>query len=300
MDRAKKAVLVPIIFFSFFQFPLTLKELRRYLWRWELSLDQIKEIIKKLPGVNSDGGLIWYGKFTHDRKLKDKLAKEFWAKVIRRRWIFANVPFLSQAFVSNTLAYDNVHYGSDIDLFLIGRHRHLWTMRAFLVFWLNFWGLRVRGLDRHGRFSPEFFISDYALNLKPVTLDQDYYFSFWLADLVSVWPDGEYGALHKDNGWVKTDLPIAWRSPKARSFVGLKPSLFRRLAERILSGRWGEGLEHILHRAQDKLIDENLERIGVNPEVITGENIIKLHFNDRRAQVRDTIERELHEVLGKD
>ncbi|OGB74293.1 hypothetical protein A2V68_00840 [candidate division Kazan bacterium RBG_13_50_9] len=300
MDKAQKAVLVPIIFFSFFQFPLNLKELRRYLWQYELTPLEIEEVLKRLPQAQRADGLVWWGRFTHDRGLREKLAREFWAKVARRRWIFANVPFLDQAFVSNTLAYDNVHFGSDIDLFLIGKHRRLWTMRAWLVFWLNLFGWRVRGMDRHGRFSPEFFISDYELDIKAIALDRDYYFSYWMADLVPIWPAGEDELFHRHNRWAQKDLPIAWRSPKIRPLVWLKPSYFRRLAEKLLSGRFGEWLEQLLYRLQAKVIDRNLERMGVNPEVITNENIIKLHFNDRRAQVRDAIERDIREVLGED
>lgn len=297
MDKKKKSVLVPIIFFNFFNFPLTLKELRRYLWRCELSLEEIQQIIKQLPGVQIREDLIYYDNHKLDRDLKEKIAGKFWGRVACRRWIFSNVPFIKQVFVSNTLAYNNVHHNSDIDIFIVGQKGRLWTARAFLLLEFNLFGWRVRSINRYGKFSPEFFVSEAALNLRKVVLDNDYYLSFWLADLVSIWPDSESTLLKRANYWFKEDLPIAWRSPKIKPFTTLKPSYFRLLMERFLSGKWGDILEEKLHSIQSRIIQHNLKRLGVNPEVVVNKDIIKLHFNDRRAEVRDVIEKRIYETL---
>lgn len=293
MDKAKKSILVPIFFFSFFQFPLTVKELRRYLWRDELSEDEIRGIIKEIPRIRFENDFVWHGELANDRELKKKISGKLWSKVKRWRWVFSNVPFLTQVFVSNTLAYDNVYRRSDIDLFLIGKQGRLWTTRAFLLFWFNLFGLRVKSVNRYAKFSPELFISDQSLDVRSLTLNNDYYFSFWLADLTPIWPDGRSGAFRQTNSWFKDDLPIAWRSPKDKTFTLLKPSLFRMLAEKILSNRLGGKLEKMLYRVQSRIIKKNIERLGVNPEVVINENVIKLHFNDRRARVRDDIEKKL-------
>jgi len=297
MDKKVKSVLVPIIFFNFFNFPLTPKELRRYLWQYELSLEEIQEIVKQLPGVQIKGDLIYYDNLKIDRNLREKIADKFWGRVAWRRWIFSNVPFIKQVFVSNTLAYNNVHRNSDIDIFIVGQNGRLWTARAFLLVWLNLFNWRVRSINKYGKFSPEFFVSETALDLRKVALDKDYYLSFWLADLVSIWPSSESLLLKKANYWLKENLPIAWRSPKIKPFVTLNPSYFRLLVERFLSGKWGNILEEKLRSMQSKIIQHNLKRLGVNPEVIIDKDIIKLHFNDRRAEVRDVIKKKLYEIL---
>jgi hypothetical protein len=299
MDEIKKSVLVPIIFFSWFGFPLTLKELRRYLWRSELSEEELKKVVRLLPKINYEQDLIWYGEKTDDRLIKSELAKIFWQKAKRSRWLFANTPFLREVFVTNTLAYDNVKQGSDIDLLIVGRSGRLWTCRAILLLLLSWFRLRVRGVNKHARFSPELWLGDNALDLKGIALDNDYYLAFWLADITQIWPGGEPKNLWQANPWLKGQLSIAWRSPRIRDWPIIKPSYGCLLIERWLSGRWGDLIEQRLMKKQKAIINKNLVRLGVNPSVVLGDNIIKLHFNDRRAAVRDAVERGLNEFLAE-
>lgn len=297
--EVKKSILVPVIFFSWFKFPLTLKELRRYLWRTELSEEQLNNALKEIPGVHYQGGWIWRGELWGGRSSQANLAIQLWSIVDRWRWLFANVPFITQVYVSNTLAYDNANANSDIDLFLVARSGRLWTARLFLLIWLNLFKLRVRSAQKFGKFSPEFFVSESALDLSALAIEHDYYLSYWLADLVPIWPDGEHRRLRLANSWVGKDLPIAWRSPKMKTYPYLRPSQFCIIIEKLLGGKWGDRLETEAYYRQKKIIDKNTKRLGINPSVITTRDIIKLHFNDRRALVRDAIEGVLNEPARK-
>ena len=297
--RDKKSVLVPIIFFSWFKFPLTLKELRRYIWRNELTETEILATVAALPEVHWNGELVWWGEWTPERELKDKLARDLWRQVGRWRWLFAQIPFLRQVYVTNTLAYDNANPNSDIDLLLVGQPGRLWLMRAILLTILSWLNLRVRSMNRFNKFSLEFFVSERVMNVKRVALTKDYYLTYWLADLVPIWPDGEHRQFRQANQWWREELPLAWRSPKIKQYRYLSPSWLRQGLEKILSGRWGDGLEDWAYTKQRRIIELNLRRLGVRPEVIVNRDIIKLHFNDRRALVRDAIEQTLHEIVGK-
>lgn len=300
MDELKKSALVPIIFFSWFKFPLKLKELRRYLWKIELSEEELKKVVRLLPKISYEQDLIWYGEKMGDRSSKTELANDFWQKTHRCRWLFANVPFLREVFVTNTLAYDNIRRGSDIDLLIVGKSGRLWTCRAILLLLLSWLQLRVRGINKHAKFSPELWLGDSALDLRAIALDNDYYLSFWLADATQIWPGGEPKGLWQANPWLKEHLPIAWRSPRIKDWPTVRPPHGRLLVERWLGGKWGDRLEQKLKLAQQKIIQKNLSRLGVNPSVVTEDNVIKLHFNDRRAAVRDAIEGALSELLAED
>jgi hypothetical protein len=295
MNSDKKAVLVPIIFFRRYQQALSIRELRRYLWQTELSEYQIEEIVKVISRLKLKEGQVWLDDDAQDSLERTKLIKTFWHKVKRWRWVFSNVPFLLQAFVSNTLAFGTVNSDSDIDLFLVGKSKRLWTMRAFLLTWFNLFGLRVRNTNRQAKFSPEFFVSEAALNLQPLLFDHDYYFAFWLADLVPIWPDNVNGGIWIANSWNKQNLPIAWRSPKRQSLVPLKSSVFKWLCEKVLAGRIGDKLENWLKRKQERVIMRTNERLGINPSIIMNSDVIKLHFNDRRMQINSEIEQTLKE-----
>lgn len=298
MDKVKKSVLVPIIFFSWFGFPLTLRELRRYLWQHELTEDEIEAIVRDLPGVVYRGGLIWLGEAVSDRVELERRALRLWRQVQRWRWVFANIPFLRLVFVSNTLSYNNVRAGSDIDLFIVTQADRAWTARAWLLVWMNLFNLRVRSVNRASKFSPEFFVTETSWNLQAIAIPDDYYLSFWAADLVPIWPGREAAAFRQANRWLVRDLPIAWRSPRQVSYPSMRTSVFASTVEWCLRGSWGHRLEQSLRRYQSAIIRRNLTRLGVNPQVITDANTIKLHFNDRRGEVREAINRSLHEILG--
>ena len=298
--EAKKSVLIPLIFFAWFKFPLTWRELRRYVWGRELSEVELRLIVKEFSRVRQVGDLVWRGDFSSlERSTAATLAAELWGQVARWRWLFSYIPFLSQVYVSNTLAYDNAKANSDIDLLLVGQSGRLWTMRAGLLVLMNLFNLRVRSVNRWKKFSPEFFVSQRGLDLSKVALPKDYNLVYWLVDLVPIWPDGEHHSLRQANQWVKPHLPMAWRSPKIRQWRYLQPTIFRKAIEGILSGKLGDHFESWAYNKQRRIIDRNIRKLGVNPSVVYNRDIIKLHFNDRRAQVRDCIESGLHDLLGK-
>ncbi len=249
--------------------------------------------------MNFQEDIVWYGDFQNNRKTTKEISNKFWNKIKRWRWIFSNIPFLSQVFVTNTLAYDNVDKNSDIDLFLVGKQGRLWTARAFLLFWFNLFGLRVRSKNRYAKFSPEFFVAEDKLELETLLINDDYYFNFWLADLVQIWPENDCYTIWKSNLWIKDNLPIAYRSPRGKGFEPCKPSFFRRLFERILIGEFGERIERRLMNVQKEIIGRTTKRIGVNPSVVVDPGVIKLHFNDRRELVRDFIKEKLNEFLAE-
>ncbi|MFH0912280.1 MAG: hypothetical protein V1807_01325 [Patescibacteria group bacterium] len=297
--EVKKSILVPLIFFGWFRFPLSLRELRRYLWRRDLTEEELISSLKEIPQIRSESGWLSWRGMTGDRFTSAVLAHQLWSQVKKWRGLFSYIPFIKQVYVSNTLAYDNAHSNSDIDLLIITAAGRTWTARLFLLLILNLLKLRVRSLKRFAKFSPEFFISEKSLSIHNLAIEHDYYLSYWLADLVPIWPDGEHRQFRADNSWFNQDLPLAWRSPKLKVYRYLRPSLWRRIIEKILVYQIGNQLETWAYYKQRRIIEENVKRLGVNPSVVTTRDIIKLHFNDRRSLVRDAVEQTIHDLISK-
>ena len=296
MDKKRKSVLVPILFFDYYNYSLELSEIKRYLWQENLSDAEIKEVLNNCKGIKHQHDLFGYKKVYDNREEKDKIARYLWGVVKKRRWVFSLVPFLSQVFVCNSMPSGNVHKNSDIDLFIVGENNHLWTLRAFLLVWLNLFGWRVRSLDKFAKFSPELFVSKNNLDLQPIQIENDYYLPWWIADLVSIWPDNQTNLIKEHNLWVKNNFPVAWDNPKVKNYRRLNVFGVTKLIEKILSGKLGERIEKIVKDRQLKIIEKTKERIGVNSVLQTKDNIIKLHFNDSRYQVRDYIDEELSKI----
>ncbi len=287
-----RRALIPLAFFAQFSRPLTLKQIRRYGWGREFSVDELRQILKK-TGTKQSGDFYFLDEYhVLEYMTRLKRAPKFWQKVKKYLWVFANVPFLKMAAVGNTLAYDNVSDNSDIDLFIVAKKNRVWTARAWLLLWLGILGIRVRSEKKYMKFSPEFFVDEAALDLSQCAIANDYYLAFWLADLVPVWNRRYFDVLWKGNQWLKHDLPVAYRSPNVRGeFVRpVKSSWFAWMVEQILKEKFGDRIEAWAKRKQLRIIEKNKQKLGINPSVITDERVIKIHFNDKRAEVRDKIE----------
>lgn len=287
-----KQTLIPLIFFSQFKRPLTLKQLRRYTWGEELSEIDLKRILRRTD-IKQSGDFYCLDEYhALEVKPRAKLSAKFWKKTKKYKWLFANVPFIKMMVVSNTLSYDNVTDNSDIDLFVVTRIGRVWTARAFLLAWMTLFGVRVRSAKKFMKFSPEMFVDESAMDLSLCALANDYHLAYWVADFVPVWKADFFGDFWKSNYWLKNKLPVAYKSPNTRAeFINKdKSSWFAWSLERILGGSFGDRIERWAKKHQTKIIEKSRERLGINPSVILDDHVIKMHFNDKRAESREYIE----------
>ena len=216
---------------------------------------------------------------------------KFWKKVKKYQPLFGMIPFVKLVAVGNTLAINGVGDNSDIDLFIVARQGRVWTARMFLLLWLSVLRSRVQSTKKYMKFSPEFFVDETAMDLSQFAIASDYYLNFWVADLVPVWGSEYFTKFWKSNRWLRESLPIAFRSPNIRPEFSRSPKhTGARMTELVLGSGLGDTIEKWARTQQQKIITKNLGRIGVNPSVITDHNVIKLHFNDRRGEIRDKLE----------
>lgn len=287
-----KQVLIPLIFFSQFKRPLTLKQIRRYTWGEEIGETDLKRILKRTE-VKQSGDFYCLDEY-HALEVgpRQKMASRFWRRVKRFMWVFANVPFLKMVAVVNTLSYDNVTDTSDIDLFVVAKQGRVWTARAWLLLWMTALGIRVRSEKKFLKFSPEMFVDESAMDLSRCALANDYHLAYWVADFVPVWQVDYFGKFWKNNYWLKNQLPVAFRSPNYREEFADRnqSSWFAWGLEKILQGSFGDRIERWVQRRQMLIIEKSRERLGINPSVILDDNVIKVHFNDKRAESREFIE----------
>ncbi len=285
---------VPMLYFAQFEKPLTLKELRRYIWRHEVGLEHLRHELHVRPWKMKDG--MYYVDKAHleARRKSEEESERFWHRVKKFRGVFGLIPFLKLVAVGNTLAINRVGDNSDIDLFIVAKSGRVWTTRMVLLLWLTLLRARVRSEKKYMKFSPEFFVDETSLNLSQFALASDYYLNFWVADLVPVWGEQYFTRFWRANDWLKSSLPIAFRSPNLRTdFKKSHSSPIAVILEKSLGGGLGDKIEEWARRRQETIIQKSLNRIGVNPSVITEHNVIKLHFNDRRGEIRDRLDESL-------
>ncbi|MBI2634689.1 hypothetical protein HYW82_03420 [Candidatus Peregrinibacteria bacterium] len=132
----------------------------------------------------------------------EELEKKLWKRVWRYCRFLRFVPFLRMVAVCNNLAFGRVRAASDIDLFIVAREGHLFTVRIFVTAILHIFGVRRHGEKIAGRFCLSFFVDDSALDLSTIAIEKDIYLAYWVKNLVPIIDDGVYGEFLRKNEWV--------------------------------------------------------------------------------------------------
>jgi hypothetical protein len=294
--------LIPLVFFGAYYAergrPLTLAQIRRYGWEQDWSFEDIKEVIKDLDVPSVEDAYYWGDPRT--RKIFSPTEVEkFWRVARRKVRLFRWIPFIKLVGVMNSLAYDNVGRNSDIDLFVVVRAGRLWTVRAITLWLLEILRWRI-GKTKYLKISPELFLAEDGMDLSQAQKPTDYLLAYWVADFMPLYQSKFFRKFWQANAWIKTKLPVTYRSPLIRSELEIKggPTLWARLLEKVLGGRWGDKLEAWLKEKQLGIIDRNVKKFGQNPLILTSDTIVKINFNnDRLSHLKEVVEEFLAEEV---
>jgi hypothetical protein len=268
----KEAIVKTVAYFDMFDFPLTGFEIWRNLpVKCKLSevigeLENISQGISqniafqedkipltpfakggkcKMGNIESKNGFYFLAgreAIVETRLARYASADRKFKRVLRIMSVYKFIPWIKMAAVSNLMGAHNLREASDIDLFIITEPKRIWLTRFFCVFLAKLLGLRPEPDDNRDKICLSFFVSDEALDLRPLMLDNpilegkrtqsplvplyqggkynppspfawgsnrvDIYFVYWLAGLTPIYEnDRVYEKLIQLNGWLKEYLP---------------------------------------------------------------------------------------------
>ena len=286
-ERQHRGWLVALAYFDLLGKPLTVRELRRYLWGVDLDVSVLKKIAKPWELA---GGV--YGLKPVSSEVREENARRlarYWRWIDGHRRALAWVPFVRLIMVMNGVAQGEVNDESDIDLFVVARKGRVWLCRAWMLALLTILGLRARAGKKAMRFSPEFFVDEEHMNMLGVGSDSSYLTSFWISDFTPILHSGYFAKFWSANSWLSGNLPVAWRSPRARAVGEIARPALIGLFEWILGGVFGDTMERILADKQQGIIQRNLQRMGDRPDYLINEHTIKIHFQSNRPRVVEDV-----------
>lgn len=222
----------------------------------------------------------------------EDLEKVFWKKVRRYVSILRIVPFLRMVAVCNNLAFGKVDAKSDIDLFIVAKKGHLFTVRIFVTVLLQLMGVRRHGDKVSGRFCLSFFVDDSALDLSPIAIEDDVYLAFWIMTMKPVIDDGVFGEFLNRNDWALKYFAEACHvnlQPCTEYCLPESPFLkfFCGFLEFVFSGRFGNWVESIMRRWQLKRARTKASNAGCDADLLINDHVLKFHNVDRRRFYRD-------------
>ncbi|MDD5043912.1 MAG: hypothetical protein PHD51_04665 [Patescibacteria group bacterium] len=298
IDDATKSILIPLVYFDIFDYPLTLMEVWEFSFGQGISLNQTEEALSRLKEkgiLESREGFFYLanraGNVSRRRERyliaerKFKKAKKF------SRWLrFA--PGVRGVAVCNTLAYSNSPEESDIDFFIIAAAGKIWSARFWSVILSKFFGGRPRAGKTRDTLCLSFFATADNLNLETITSPLlknkwfgDIYLIYWLNKISPLYQEDKvFEKFFQDNGWLREYLPNG---------IFLENNPRRALPP---TGRWLKNiveffggnkiLEPIFRKYQFKIMPNRLKEISgaQDTRVIISNKMLKFHSDDRRAE----------------
>lgn len=294
MDQIRNSILATIVFYDILDFPLTDKEIFKYLInpsRISISNKPIQNI--EVKDIKSELGNLIKLNFVSERDgyyfLKNReeicnircqraeIAKEKWNKFLKLAKWLQMAPYVRGFFVSGSLAMDNTDEESDFDVLFIIKPDRLYTARLALLGVASFLGSRRKKTDitAPDKLCFNHYISEDALHINHHSLFNAQFY----AHLKPVFVSRElFDVFFAANSWINKYL-YNFRPRKEFSRRDLRPTPIllkvSRVLKFILNTKFGDRIERLAKRYQQK-------RIKNNPVTHNGGG--RITFNDQELE----------------
>lgn len=210
----ERAILKTLVYADIFGYPLTLREIHKWLIGEKASLRQVEKALGKL---NQESRIKNKGKFyflkninglVYKRLQREKQSKVYFKKAKIIALILKLIPWIKLVGISGGLAMDNVGRKDDIDLILITAKNRLWLSRLLALFILELTGQRRKAShsikQAAGKICLNILLEEDKLEQKKKNL----YTAHEVLQMKPVWfRDGMYSKYLADNEWAFRYLP---------------------------------------------------------------------------------------------
>lgn len=277
-SELEQAIVLAVAYADVFDYPLTLREIRRYLPEVPASEAAVAAALDS-PGLGPQilaraGGYVMLAgreAIVATRRRRAAVADRLWPAAVRYGRMIGRLPFVRMVAVTGALAVNNVEPDADIDYLVITETGRLWLCRAAIV-------ALVRLVARRGPIlCPNYLLSERALRLEEHSL----YSAHELAQMIPLAGLGWYERMRQANPWADQLLPNAGGLPY---MVTPQPSgrpLAQALAERALRSRAGAWLERW---EMERKVRRFSARHNGNPEINLNSDCCKAHFDSHRQR----------------
>ena len=225
----------------------------------------------------------------------DVLRDEKWFRALRRFRLFRHIPFVEFALAAGSMAMDTAVKNSDIDVIVGAKCGRIFTARLFSVAFFGVFGWRRRkphdALRAHGPENQDKICLNHFVTEKRYPLSSPYneYWKRLYQTLVPIW--GASATFQKiaaaKREWIGAEMDIekALRDGDRRYLDIARPSLFKFLGEKILSGLLGDFFEHTAKRAQIRRIEKSIAQTsGYKPRMVYTDDELEFHPDTRRTE----------------
>lgn len=257
----EQAVLLTVLYADLFDYPLMEEEVYRRLIHTPGSRTAFRQALTALTGpylTLTEGYVTWGGRehLVAVRAARRRIAEALWTTARRyARWL-SRVPFVRMVAVSGSLAVYNAEHKSDIDLFCITAPNRLWLARLWIVPLSKLTHAWPRRFPFY--LCPNYILTQDTLDVN----DQNLFTAYEVTQAVPLWGTAVHAAFRHANPWVKDYLPQARLDDPAPVPEARPRPWYTRWTERLLQGRRGDALDHLLYRCFTTFYRSRADRAG--------------------------------------
>jgi hypothetical protein len=221
MSQLQKAILFTLSYHDIFDYPLTQKEIWRFLLlsskfkvqnsKLRLKIQNCsKELVKKRK-IFKKGSFYFLPKregIVKIRKKREEYSREK-IKIARKAVkILQLIPWVKMVGITGALAMDSSEQEDDIDFFIITAKKRLWLTRLLIVLILELLRKRRRPKDKmfKNKICPNLFLDEFSLSL--VKAKRNLFTAHEICQMKPILNRGQtYEIFLKENLWVRQYLP---------------------------------------------------------------------------------------------
>lgn len=149
LERDELAIARTVLYASLFEYPLTLDQLHASLIASPQSPGQILATYQKSAALqsiveHSAGYFYPAGRFdlVAERRRRETRSRDFLRRHARALRLICAIPFTRMVALSGSVAHLNLEEGGDLDLFIVTRGRHVWTVSVAVIVLTRLIGVR--------------------------------------------------------------------------------------------------------------------------------------------------------------
>lgn len=283
-ENLSRAILQTIGYSDVFDYPLTARELHRYLTGVKASLEEVVRAVGEEGVVTRTDDyftLLGREEIVRIRMRRFLCASELLPRAIAYGQMLGNLPYIRMVALTGSLAVMNVSENQDFDYMLVAARGRVWTARAFALA-LN------RMAHLHGyTLCPNLIISETALEWP----QKDLYSARELCQMIPITGIDMYRKLMQLNKWVERFLPNAYDELKT-TLPGVRDqaSVFQSLLEFALLRKFGNRLEQW---EMKRKIARFSKQAGFGEETIFNAEVCQGNFHHHRKWTQEAFESRL-------
>ena len=284
-ENLARAILQTVAYSDVFDYPLTARELHRYLAGVKASLEEVVRAVGEEGVVTRTGDyftLPGREEIVSIRRRRLLYSSQLLSRAIAYGRILGALPFVRMVALTGSLAVMNVSENQDFDYMLVAARGRVWSARAF--------GLALNRMARlrGDTLCPNLIISEKALEWT----QRDLYSARELCQMIPVMGFDVYYKLMQANRWVEAFLPNAYLETIRIQLPVQKQRVItvQNVLEFLLRGELGNRFERW---EMKRKITRFSNQAGFGEETIFNAEVCQGNFHHHRKRTQEGFENKL-------